>query len=131
MDSNGFERASLIAGQSAVARAWRFAITWFHDAASESAAAHVTRRVRDAIATVPAIQRVRLTGVVVLTATLTQYGLLQLVPPVAQPHAPWLRLDIAVAGLVLIVAAGPIARAWPASSMCGLVARVRRLRTHV
>jgi hypothetical protein len=130
MDSNRFESASRIVGQSAVARACRLGLTRFQDAASRSVAARLTRDMRHAIAAVPTLERVRLAGVVALTATVTHYALSQLVPPVARPHAPWLRLEIAAAGLVLIVAAGPIARAWPASWIYGLVARVRRPRRH-
>jgi hypothetical protein len=130
MDSNSFERAAAIVTQSAVAGAGRSAINRLRVAASRSVSARLAENSRAAFASVPAIERIRLAGVAILTATATQAALLQLVSSMARPHAPWLRVAIAALGLVLIVFAGPIARAWPTSWIHGGIERFKRPGAH-
>lgn len=63
-------------------------------------------------------ERVRLFGVLVITAALTHGLLLPVVPVMARPVAPfWLRVAILTAGLLLVVLARPIALAWPSSTL--------------
>jgi hypothetical protein len=130
MDSNGFERAATVVEQSAVAGAGRSAINRLRVAASRSVAARLVANTRATFADVPATERVRLAGVAILTATATQAVLLELVSSMARPHAPWLRVELAALGLMLILAAAPIARAWPRSRIHRVIERFRRPGTH-
>jgi hypothetical protein len=63
-------------------------------------------------------ERIRLGGLLVITTTASHALLLWTLPAVAQPVAPpWLRPAVILFGVVLIVLARPIARAWPGSTL--------------
>lgn len=88
-------------------------------AAADSIAARMlrTRRGRE----VPMASRVRAWGVLLLVATAVQGAVVAVMPLVVRPVAPaLLRFEALAAAAILIVAAGPLARAWPQS-------RARRL----
>src|ERR671922_2611151 len=125
MDSKAFDRAASIVEHSTLAQASGRALRALRSAADRSFAARVWRKANAAIAGVPAAERVRLTGVVILTATLTNALLLPLVPSMAQPHAPWLRIQLLALGLALVVLATPIVRGWNASHARRAMARLR------
>jgi hypothetical protein len=73
-------------------------------------------RARRSLADVEAWQRVRLAGVVALSAVLTHLLLLRVVPARSAPAMPRDVWTIAgVASVVLVAAPREIARAWPAS----------------
>jgi len=90
-------------------------------AVRSSAVAVVVARARREARALTAIDRVRLAGLLVLTALVTEQLLIRLIPAPLRPMPPAaLRYEIALAAIVITVMARPIARAWPAS-------RLRRL----
>lgn len=82
-------------------------------------------RLQRGVQAIESSERVRLFGLLVVTATFTQGLLLPAVPVMARPAAPaWLRVVILAGGLLLIVLARPIALAWPGSTLRRLLRRM-------
>ena len=110
-----------IMGGSAIARIGLRATHVIRTAAAHSAAALAISGSRRWLATVARAERVRLMGVLILTATGTQSLLLQFAAPVVRPAVPGLlKADIVLVGLFLVFLAPAIGRAWG-------VSRIRRL----
>jgi hypothetical protein len=107
--------------RSILVRAAVRAARTFEVAARSSALAVFVARARREGRALTAVHRVRLAGLLVLTALVTEQLLIRLVPAQVRPMPPAaLRYEIALAGLVLTIMAPAIARAWPTS-------RVRRM----
>ena len=122
MSTDDVQDVAHVARGSSMARLGRAAFDRLRIASARSAVAKALHSGIAALTSLTLAERVRLAGVVILTATLTQAALLQLSPVIAQPQAPTLlRFEIAVAGIVLAVMAGAIARAWPRSRLRRLI----------
>ena len=120
MSTDDFQDVARVVAQSAVARALGRATGAVRAAAAQSLGARVIDRAGRRMAGVSPIARVRLAGVLLLTAIVVHQVLLQLVPAFLRPNAPSLAgVEGAMAAFVLIAAAPWLARAWPDS-------RVRR-----
>jgi hypothetical protein len=105
-----------VLGQSLIARAASGAAAVLRTAAARSVGAALVECLRRQFMGIPATGRVRMAGVLLLTANVVQGVLLQLVPPLVRPAAlTVLRVEAAVAAVVLIVAAPPLACAWRGS----------------
>ena len=87
-------------------------------AARSSALAVFLARARHEGRALTAVHRVRLAGLLALTALVTEQLLIRLVPAQAQPMPPAaLRDELALGVLIVIILAPPIARAWPTSRL--------------
>ena len=108
------ERSRLAAAGRWIAAAWR-------EATARSMARRTLVGIARQFAALAAAERIRLAGVLLLAATITNAVLLQWTPEMVRPAAPGgLRLEVAAAALVLIVFARGFASAWQGS-------RVRRM----
>lgn len=121
MSADPFQSAALVGQRSRIARAGQDVVACLRLAGARSVALDRLRRARARLNTLAPSERVRLAGVVLLVATITQAVLLRWTPSMVRP-APLglLRLEIAVVAVLLIVLAKPIARGWAGS-------RIRRL----
>lgn len=118
--ADDFPDVARVFGQSLIAWALGRTAAVVQAAAARSFAARLVERVRCGLTEMSAVQRLRAAGALLLTATVVQGLLMQLVPALVRPAAPrLLRVELAIVAVVLIVAAPQLARAWPAS-------RVRR-----
>jgi hypothetical protein len=87
-------------------------------AARSSRVSAILARARREHRALTTVHRVRLAGLLVLAALATEQLLMSLVPAQGRPAPPFaLRDEVAVAALILIFLAGPIARAWPTSRL--------------
>jgi hypothetical protein len=126
MNADGFEDAIRVSKGSRLARAGESALGMLRSAAGSSFVVAGLRHARARVTELAPSERVRLGGVVIVTATITQGLLLQWAPSIARPAAPaLLRFEIAAAGVLMIVAARPIARAWTGSRMRRVLRRGR------
>jgi lipopolysaccharide transport system permease protein len=118
MSTDDFQTVTRVVGQSALGRTMTRGSSTVRVAAAQSAAARALDRAGRRIAGLSPTARVRLAGVLLLTATIVHRLLLQFVPAFVRPGAPaLLRLEIAVGALALIGAAPWLVRAWPASRL--------------
>lgn len=121
---NKHRSASGIVASSALARTAHAMLSALGAATVRSSVCERARNITGVIARMPPDVRVRLGGVVILVAIVTHAVLLQWVPSVVRPYAPGLRLHVSAAALVLVMLAGPIARAWPASRVAHWLSRL-------
>jgi hypothetical protein len=115
MDSDALRRAwsgsTLVRGGRRVARAFQAA------ARSSAVAAGAAQRRRNALALSPAA-RVRLAGLLALTAVATDEVLLRLVPSHLRPAPPGAPALVIAAVAILVIALAPhLVRAWPSSAL--------------
>lgn len=121
MASDDFAAALELVQRSRLAAVWAAVIGSCRRTVAQSLAAALWRKVWAGVGTIEPTARLRLAGVLLLTATLTQYGLLTWVPPMEKPGAPpQLRLVTVAMALVLILLAPRIARSWRSSWMARL-----------
>ena len=124
MTNDDFDAVVRVVRGSVIARTLGQVVACGRSAAPRSYAAGVVGFLRRRVRDMPITERLRLAGLLVLTATIAQGLALQVVPAVARPAAPrLLRGELIVAGLVLMVAARGVARAWPASHVRWLLRR--------
>ena len=121
MSAGEFHDVAHVVSSSSIARAvGRVAEIASAAAAHSTIFASFNRRGRR-IAASPAVTRVRLAGVLLLTATVTHAVLLLLIPAFVRPAVLQLfRAEVVVASLIFVGAAPWIAHAWQGS-------RVRRI----
>lgn len=118
--ADDFQDVVRVFGQSLIARSIGRTAVVVQAAAARSFAARLVERVRYGLTELSTGERLRVAAALLLTATVVQGLLMQLVSALVRPAAPrLLRVELAVAAVVLIVAAPQLARAWPES-------RVRR-----
>lgn len=97
-------------------------------AAPDSSLFSAVDRARRRITEAPAIARVRLAGVFLLTATVTHAVLLTFVPAFVRPAALKLfRAEIVIASVLLIGAAPWLVHAWPGSRLRRIIGPRRRV----
>jgi hypothetical protein len=103
---------------SRIAGFGRRAMTWWRHAVARSLAARIVMRMREQIHAIDLADRLRLAGVVLLSATTTVFLLGFWVPPMERPAIPAI-VAPAFAGcaLALILAPGRIAAAWRTSRL--------------
>ena len=117
MNTDDFQAVARVVARSRVARAVGRAQSVVRTSAAQSVMARAFAPVRQS-AVVPAVVRVRLAGVLLLTAIVTHRVLLEMVPAFLWPAPPpLLRVEVAVAALALIGAAPWLERAWPGSRL--------------
>ena len=118
MNADDFQDVSRIVASSGVATAMRRVVDAVRAAIPQSMVGRAAARVRQQTAGVDAVTRVRLAGVLLLTAAVTQQMLLSLVPSLLRPAlSGLLRVDLQLASVVLIGAAPWLVRAWPGSRL--------------
>jgi hypothetical protein len=120
MSPDDFGPAEDVIRRSALVRWVRAADEAIRTAAARSQVVAAAGRMRRRLDETPAVDRIRLTGIVMLAAAVVHDLLLPLVSIAARPIAPHVvHVQTIALALVLIAAAPAVARAWPRS-------RVRR-----
>lgn len=123
MRTEDFPDVARVLGASRIAGASNRAVAMLHAAAATSATARLLERLRRSVTELSTIERVRLSGVLLLTIIITHTLFLRIEPPLVSPAVPSLLYgEVIAAGVVLVLAAPQIAHAWTS-------ARVRRLLT--
>jgi len=118
MRGERFERGARVVAGSAGVRAVLAVDAAIRTAWTRSRVAATLRRWQ-ALAAKSAAERVRLTGVVMLTAAIVHVALRPRTSPAVRSTAPHaLSVPVIALGIVMIVAAPAIARAWPRSRLC-------------
>jgi hypothetical protein len=122
--ADDFQSVARVAKRSRIAQTQRKAIDRLRIAGSRSFVAGALRNARARLSVLGPAERVRLLGVVILTAAVTHAVLVQWSPSIVRPQAPRLLwYEILAVSVVMIGLAGPIARAWSGSLLRRLFAR--------
>src|SRR5450756_2234416 len=117
MSTDDFQDVARVVAQSGVARTIGGGIDALREAA-HSFWARRCERLSRRVGSMAPVARVRLLGVLLLTATVTHQLLLAFVPAFLRPAATrWLAVEGAVPALILIGAAPLLERAWPGSRL--------------
>lgn len=118
MGTDQFDDVSRVVSGSLPARALRHTAVGFRAAAPRSHAGVALARARAGLSAIPPTERIRLAGVLLLTAAMTHSVLLRFVPEIVRPAAPWL-LSVATGliALALILTATALERAWRTSGV--------------
>lgn len=113
MGADRFEDVSRVVAGSLPARALRHAAAGARASAPSSRAAGAFIRARHILKAIPSSERIRLSGVVLLTTALTHDALLRFVPEIVRPAVPRsVRVAAALTGLAMLLLAPALERAW-------------------
>jgi hypothetical protein len=122
-----FDAVNRVAGESFAGRILHAAGDAIRAAAPGSRAGQLFMRARTAVACTPASERIRLAGIALTVAVVTHDALVAGMPAVVRPGIPLtLRLAIALAGVVMILVAPALARAWSTSRIRAASSRIVR-----